>query len=79
MGKAQTPVGDVFRVETMTGNVDVFKTYRPAEGGLKISCNGDGCAEGLPICTAELAFPKGPMNDISTRSRPWTTAPVWRT
>ena len=32
-GKAQTPVGDVFRVETMTGNVDVFKTYRPAEGG----------------------------------------------
>jgi hypothetical protein len=34
-GKAQTPVGDIFRVETMTGNVDVFKTYRPAEGGLE--------------------------------------------
>jgi hypothetical protein len=32
-GKAQTPMGDVFRVETMTGNVDVFKTYRPAESG----------------------------------------------
>lgn len=32
-GKAHTPVGDVFRVETMTSNVSVFRTYRPAEGG----------------------------------------------
>jgi hypothetical protein len=32
-GKAHTPVGDVFRVETMTSNVQVFRTYRPAEGG----------------------------------------------
>lgn len=32
-GKAHTPDGDVFRVETMTSNVDVFRTYRPAEGG----------------------------------------------
>ncbi len=32
-GKAHTPVGDVFRVETMTSNVAVFRTYRPAEGG----------------------------------------------
>jgi hypothetical protein len=32
-GKAHTPVGDVLRVETMTSNVEVFRTYRPAEGG----------------------------------------------
>jgi len=32
-GKAHTPVGDVFRVETMTSNTDVFRIYRPAEGG----------------------------------------------
>lgn len=32
-GKAHTPVGDVFRVETMTSNVSVFRTYRPREGG----------------------------------------------
>ena len=32
-GKAKTPMGDVFRVETMTANVSVFRTYRPAEGG----------------------------------------------
>ncbi len=32
-GQAHTPVGDVFRVETMTGNVAVFRTWRPAEGG----------------------------------------------
>jgi hypothetical protein len=32
-GKASTPVGDLFRVETLTQNVEVFKTYRPAEGG----------------------------------------------
>lgn len=32
-GKAKTPLGDVFRVETMTANVGVFRTYRPAEGG----------------------------------------------
>jgi hypothetical protein len=31
-GKASTPVGDLFRVETLTQNVEVFKTYRPAEG-----------------------------------------------
>jgi hypothetical protein len=31
--KAHTPVGDVLRVETMTSNVEVFRTYRPAEGG----------------------------------------------
>ncbi len=31
-GKAHTPVGDVFRVETMTANVSIFRTYRPAEG-----------------------------------------------
>ncbi len=32
-GKAHTPVGDVFRVETTTSNVHIFRTYRPAEGG----------------------------------------------
>jgi hypothetical protein len=32
-GKASTPVGDVFRVETLTQHVEVFKTYRPHEGG----------------------------------------------
>jgi hypothetical protein len=32
-GKASTPVGDVFRVETLTQHVEVFKTYRPTEGG----------------------------------------------
>jgi hypothetical protein len=32
-GKAHTPAGDVFRVETMTSNVRLFRTYRPAEGG----------------------------------------------
>jgi hypothetical protein len=32
-GKASTPVGDLFRVETLTQHVEVFKTYRPAEGG----------------------------------------------
>jgi hypothetical protein len=32
-GKAHTPVGDVFRVETTTNNVSIFRTYRPAEGG----------------------------------------------
>ena len=32
-GKASTPVGDLFRVETLTQNVEVFKTYRPKEGG----------------------------------------------
>lgn len=32
-GKASTPVGDLFRVETLTQHVEVFQTYRPAEGG----------------------------------------------
>jgi hypothetical protein len=32
-GKASTPVGDLFRVEVLTQHVEVFKTYRPAEGG----------------------------------------------
>ena len=32
-GKAHTEVGDVFRVETTTSNVGIFRTYRPAEGG----------------------------------------------
>jgi hypothetical protein len=32
-GKASTPVGDLFRVETLTQNVEVFKTFRPKEGG----------------------------------------------
>jgi len=32
-GKAHTPVGDVFRVETMTANAQVFRAYRPVEGG----------------------------------------------
>ena len=32
-GKAHTPAGDVFRVETMTSNVRIFRTYRPVEGG----------------------------------------------
>jgi hypothetical protein len=32
-GKASTPVGDLFRVETLTQNVEVFKIYRPNEGG----------------------------------------------
>jgi hypothetical protein len=32
-GKAHTPVGDVFRVETMTGNAPVFRAYRAIEGG----------------------------------------------
>jgi hypothetical protein len=32
-GKAHTPVGDVFRVETMTSNAQVFRAYRSIEGG----------------------------------------------
>jgi hypothetical protein len=32
-GKAHTPAGDVFRVETMTSNVEIFRAYRPVEGG----------------------------------------------
>jgi hypothetical protein len=32
-GKASTPLGDLYRVETLTQHVEVFKTYRPAEGG----------------------------------------------
>jgi hypothetical protein len=32
-GKASTPVGDLFRVETLTQHVEVFQTYRPKEGG----------------------------------------------
>jgi hypothetical protein len=32
-GKAHTSVGDVFRVEAMTSNVQVFRAYRPIEGG----------------------------------------------
>lgn len=32
-GKAHTPVGDVFRVETMTANAQVFRAYRSVEGG----------------------------------------------
>src|SRR5438270_4426897 len=52
------------------------KPTDPPKAAPKISCNGDGCAGESPICTAELAFPKGPMNDTSTRSRPWTTAPL---
>ena len=32
-GKASTPVGDLFRVETTTQNVECFKVYRPVEGG----------------------------------------------
>src|SRR5712691_8289145 len=32
-GKASTPLGDLFRVETLTPHPEVFKTYRPAEGG----------------------------------------------
>jgi hypothetical protein len=32
-GKASTPLGDLFRVETTTQNVECFKVYRPVEGG----------------------------------------------
>lgn len=32
-GKAHTPVGDLFRVETTTNQVEDFKVYRPKEGG----------------------------------------------
>jgi hypothetical protein len=32
-GKASTPAGDLYRVETLTQHVEVFKTYRPKEGG----------------------------------------------
>lgn len=32
-GKAHTPVGDVFRVETMTANAHVLRAYRSVEGG----------------------------------------------
>jgi hypothetical protein len=31
-GKASTPVGDLFRVETTTQNVECFQVFRPAEG-----------------------------------------------
>jgi len=31
-GKAQTPAGDVFRVETTINQVDPFRVYRPEEG-----------------------------------------------
>ena len=70
MGKAQTPGGDVFRVETMTGNVDVFKVYRPAEGGPEDQLQWRRMRRGVADLHAEIAFPKGPMNDIWTRSRP---------
>jgi hypothetical protein len=30
-GKASTPVGDLFRVETLTQNPEVFKIYRPTK------------------------------------------------
>jgi len=32
-GKASTPLGDLYRVETLTQQVEVFKAYRPKEGG----------------------------------------------
>ena len=32
-GKASTPMGDLYRVETLTQHVGVFKTFRPKEGG----------------------------------------------
>ena len=32
-GKASTPAGDVFRVETLTQHVEVFRSFRPKEGG----------------------------------------------
>lgn len=32
-GKASAPVGDVFRVEATTQNVEFFKVYRPVQGG----------------------------------------------
>jgi hypothetical protein len=32
-GKAHTPVGDIFRVETTTNQVEDFRVYRPSEGG----------------------------------------------
>jgi hypothetical protein len=32
-GKASTPVGDLYRVETLTQHPEVFKDYRPKEGG----------------------------------------------
>ena len=32
-GKAHTPVGDLFRVETATNQVDDLRAYRPKEGG----------------------------------------------
>jgi len=32
-GKAHTPVGDVFRVETTTNQVGDFRVYRPKQGG----------------------------------------------
>jgi hypothetical protein len=32
-GKASTPVGDLYRVETLTQHVEVFKAFRPKEGG----------------------------------------------
>lgn len=32
-GKASTPVGDLYRVETLTQHVEVFQSYRPKEGG----------------------------------------------
>jgi len=32
-GKAHTPVGDIFRVETMTSNGAVFSIYRAVEAG----------------------------------------------
>ncbi len=32
-GKASTPMGDLYLVETLTQQVEVFKTYRPKERG----------------------------------------------
>ena len=32
-GKASTPRGDLFRVEALIQNTEVFKVYRPTEGG----------------------------------------------
>ena len=74
-GKASTPVGDLFRVETLTQNVEVFKTYRPHEGGAEDDMKWRRMRRGVADRTAAPRFLKKPTSAIGTPSARWTTAP----
>jgi hypothetical protein len=61
-GKTHTPAGDVFRVETMTSNVEIVRTYRPVDGAPK----------------DQLAWQRMRLGvaDLHRRSEVWMTRPV---